>query len=94
MINDPEVTKKLRAAFTPIVGADALDTTTRTMGAEDVSAYMDDIPGMFFFVGAQDMTQDAYYGHHHPRFSIDEDALPLSVALLATAVAAYVLPEA
>ncbi len=94
VINDAEVTEKLRAAFIPIVGADGLDTTIRTMGAEDVSAFMDDIPGMYFFVGAQDLTQDAYYGHHHPRFSIDEDALPLSVALLATAVATYVLPEA
>jgi amidohydrolase len=54
---------------------------------------MIDIPGAYFFVGAQDMTQDAYYGHHHPKFSIDEDALPLAAALLSTAVAAYVLPE-
>ncbi len=93
VINDVGVTEKLRAAFLPIVGEEGMDTTVRTMGAEDVSAFMDDIPGMYFFVGAQDQTADAYYGHHHPRFSIDEDALALSVALLATAVASYVLPE-
>jgi amidohydrolase len=91
VINHPEVGAKLRGVFEPLVGADGLDMTVRTMGAEDVSLFMDDIPGMYFQVGAQDMTQDTYYGHHHPRFSIDEDALPLGVALLSSAVAAYVL---
>ncbi len=93
VINDPEVGAKLRPLFAEMLGADGLDLTARTMGAEDVSLFMNDIPGHYFFVGAQDMTADAYYGHHHPKFSIDENALPLAVALLSTAVAAYVLPE-
>ncbi len=91
--NHPEVSARLRDAFAPIIGAEAIDLGERTMGAEDVGLFMTDIPGAYFFVGAQDMTQEAYYGHHHPRFSIDENALPLAAALLSTAVAAYVLPE-
>jgi len=91
VVNNAEVGSKLRDVFEPMVRELKLDE--RTMGAEDVSAFMDDIPGMYFFVGAKDQTADAYYGHHHPRFNIDEDALPLSVALLSAAVAAYVLPE-
>jgi len=94
VVNHPEVGERLRTLFGQIDGVTKLDTTIRTMGAEDVSLFMDDIPGMYFFVGAQDMTADAYYGHHHPRFTIDEEALPLSVALLSSAVASYVLPEA
>lgn len=93
VINNPEVGAKLRRLFEPIVGEDSMDLSARTMGAEDVSAFMDDVPGMYFFLGAQDQTADAYYGHHHPRFTIDEDALPLGAALLSTAVASYVLPE-
>lgn len=93
VINHPEVGAKLRPLFAEMLGADNLDTTARTMGAEDVSLFMNDIPGFYFFVGAQDMTADAYYGHHHPKFSIDENSLPLAVALLSQAVAAYVLPE-
>ena len=91
--NHPEVSARLRDAFAPIIGAEAIDLGERTMGAEDVGLFMTDIPCAYFFVGAQDMTQEAYYGHHHPRFSIDENALPLAAALLSTAVAAYVLPE-
>jgi amidohydrolase len=93
VINNAEVGAKLRPLFAEMLGADNLDTTARTMGAEDVSLFMNDIPGFYFFVGAQDMTADAYYGHHHPKFSIDENSLPLAVALLSQAVAAYVLPE-
>jgi amidohydrolase len=91
--NHPAVASVLRDKFAPMIGADNIDLGERTMGAEDVGQFMIDIPGAYFFVGAQDMTQDAYYGHHHPKFSIDEDALPLAAALLSTAVAAYVLPE-
>ncbi len=93
VVNNPEVGQRLRASFAELVGETGLDTTVRTMGAEDVGLFMTDIPGMYFFVGAQDMTRDAYYAHHHPRFSIDERALPLAAGLLATAVAEYVLPE-
>lgn len=93
VINHAEVGAKLRPLFEQYVGAQGLDLNARTMGAEDVSLFMDDIPGMYFFVGAQDMTATTYYGHHHPRFTIDENALPLSVALLTSAVASYVLPE-
>ncbi|MFN8448488.1 MAG: M20 family metallopeptidase [Anaerolineae bacterium] len=91
--NDPDVSARLRALFAPIVGEQAFHLNERTMGSEDVGEFMGDIPGMYFFLGAKDQTRDAYYGHHHPRFSIDEDALPLGVALLSTAVASYVLPE-
>lgn len=93
VINHPEVTERMKQIFTPILGADALDPTTRTMGSEDVSEFMDDIPGLYFFLGAKDETADAYYGHHHPRFSIDENALPLGVELLSAAVAEYVIPK-
>ncbi|MFN8379219.1 MAG: M20 family metallopeptidase [Anaerolineae bacterium] len=93
VVNDPEVGRRLRARFAEVVGEDGLDTTIRTMGAEDVGLFMTGIPGMYFFVGAQDTTQTAYYAHHHPRFNVDEDALPLAAGLLATAVAEYVLPE-
>ncbi len=92
--NDPTISQRMRERFEQIEGVRSLDTTARTMGAEDVGFFMSEIPGMYFFVGAADQTAEAYYGHHHPRFSLDEDALPLGTALLASAVAAYVLPDA
>ncbi|MBI1278486.1 MAG: amidohydrolase [Anaerolineaceae bacterium] len=92
--NDPKITERTRAVLSQYVGEDGLLKDERTMGAEDVGFLMDDIPGMYFFVGASVPSPDGqYYGHHHPRFDFDENALPLSVALMASAVADYVIPS-
>lgn len=93
VINDATVGSKVREVFKSLDPSLNLDVSARTMGSEDVSEFMMDIPGTYFFVGAADQTQDSYYGHHHPRFSFDEDALPLGVTLLTSAIAAYVLPS-
>jgi amidohydrolase len=76
-----------------MVGADKYDLNARTMGGEDMAFFMDDIPGMYFFVGSANAERGLNYGHHHPRFDFDEDVLPLSVALLTAAVGEYVLPH-
>jgi amidohydrolase len=92
--NDPKITERTRGILREYVGDEGLVTDERTMGAEDVGYFMDDIPGMYFFVGASVPSPDGeYYGHHHPRFDFDENALPLGVALLASAVADYVIPS-
>jgi amidohydrolase len=93
VVNNPEVTGRMRELFRQFVGDAGLNTNERTMGAEDVGLFMDDIPGTYFFLGAAVPNQDAYYGHHHPRFDFDENALPLGVALLSAAVAEYVVPS-
>lgn len=90
--NNPVVAERVRTALGRIVSPDGFDYHERTMGAEDVGFFMDDIPGMYFFVGASVPDQKEYYGHHHPRFDFDEEALALSVALLSAAVAEYVIP--
>lgn len=94
VINHPDVAARLRGQFAQVDAIDTVNLSERTMGAEDVSLYMDDIPGAYFFLGAHDGTQTEYFGHHHPRFSFDERALTLGTRLLTNAVASYVLAEA
>jgi amidohydrolase len=94
VVNDPAVAERARGVFTRLVGENELDMSERTMGAEDVGLFMSDVPGMYFFVGANMASRETYYGHHHPRFDFDEAALPLGVALLTAVVADYVLPGA
>jgi len=45
------------------------------MGGDDFSAYLAEVPGCYFFVGAASEEAGATYPHHHPRFRIDERAL-------------------
>lgn len=93
VVNNAEVGAKLRARFAAVPGVDRLDESARTMGGEDMAFLMDDVPGFFFFVGSANSERGLDYGHHHPRFDFDEEALPLGAALLAAAVGEYVLPE-
>jgi amidohydrolase len=94
VVNDAGVVSRVRKAFHRVIPSDCLDEEFRTMASEDVSYMMDDIPGMYFFVGAVNPEIGTIYGHHHPRFNIDENVLPLAVALMSAAVAEYVMPGA
>lgn len=53
----------------------------RSMGGEDMSFYLQNVPGCFIFLGAHNEEKAACYNHHHPKFTIDEDALPMGVEL-------------
>ncbi|MCB2202502.1 amidohydrolase [bacterium] len=62
-----------------------IDNEYQTMGAEDFSFMMQDIPGCFMMVGSANPDGEETYGHHHPKFDIDEDCLPYAVAVMAEA---------
>jgi metal-dependent amidase/aminoacylase/carboxypeptidase family protein len=49
------------------------------MGGEDFSAFQQMAPGSFFMVGAGNQEKGIVYPHHHPRFTIDEEALPMGM---------------
>lgn len=93
VINDSDVFFRVNHAFRQL-GDVVQMRSVRTMVSEDVSYLMDDVPGLYFFVGAGNAARGITYGHHHPRFDIDEDVLPLAAGLLSRAIAEYVLPEA
>jgi amidohydrolase len=52
----------------------------RTMGGEDMAYFLREVPGCFFFLGSGGRPS-CDYTHHHPRFDLDERALPLGVEL-------------
>lgn len=56
-----------------------------TMGSEDMAFMMQDIPGCYFFIGSANAERGLNYPHHHPRFDIDESALPRAAALMTEA---------
>jgi len=91
VINNPNVSAKARETFKKLVPMEMMVMQEPTTGAEDMSYFMNDIPGMYFFVGSANDERGLNYGHHHPKFDFDEAVLPLSVALLASAVADYVI---
>jgi amidohydrolase len=81
-VNDPVAAALVRDVAKELVGADNIVTDERTMGAEDASFFLEAAPGAYVFVGAGNKAKGITEPHHSPRFQIDEDALPLSVALI------------
>lgn len=53
-----------------------------TMGAEDFSLYVNEIPGNFMFVGARNEEKGLVHLMHNPNFDFDEEALKIGTKIL------------
>lgn len=81
-VNDTAMAAIVRDLAVELVGAERVTSDHRTMGAEDASYFLQAAPGAYVFVGAGNEAKGMDEPHHSPRFQIDEDVLPLSVALV------------
>ncbi len=88
VVNDPQVTEVARRAAEAVLGPQQVHSGERTMGSEDAAFFMERVPGCFIFLGSTGPGQEAI-PHHNPRFTLDEQALPLGVAILTHAAASY-----
>ena len=91
VINDAEVAEVARAAADAVVGPENVLSDERTMGSEDAAFFMQEVPGCYLFLGSANAERGLDAPHHNPRFDIDEDVLPLGVAVLMHALAHYLL---
>lgn len=85
VINDLEVTTRVGESIRRTIPDATLDTDFQTMGSEDMSAILEQVPGCYFFVGSANAERGLNYGHHHPKFDVDEEVLPRCAALMAAA---------
>jgi amidohydrolase len=91
VINDPNVTQVVRQAAEAVLGSENISTGERTMGSEDASFFMQEIPGCYFFLGASNADKGFDFPHHNSCFDFDEQALALGVAILAQAASLYLM---
>ena len=81
-VNHPRMAELVRnAAQQTIETPLGLVPECQTMGGEDMSFFLQSVPGCYFFVGAANADRDLAYPHHHPRFNFDETALGTGVEL-------------
>jgi amidohydrolase len=78
-VNDPAMADLFIETARRLVGEENVEIETRTLGGEDMSVYLDKVPGCFFFVGSA--PEGLHRAHHSPRFDIDERALAVGVRL-------------
>ncbi|MDR3231488.1 MAG: amidohydrolase [Synergistaceae bacterium] len=73
VVNDREMTEKLRRAASDLLGADHVhEVEEPTMGAEDMAYFLEKVPGTFFY---HPSFREGGFPHHHPKFDIDESVL-------------------
>ncbi len=81
MVNDEHVSDVIREAAIDLLGKENVRKGTKTLGAEDFGSFMEHAPGAMFTLGVQKKGHEEY-PLHHPKFDLDERALPLGTAVL------------
>ncbi|HBF40068.1 MAG TPA: amidohydrolase [Firmicutes bacterium] len=84
LFNDSKVTAIVREAAGKVFGAVNVVEVPRVLLGEDFTSYSQAIPATFVSLGVASPHQENF-SLHHPRFDIDEKALPLGAAFLSLA---------
>ena len=85
LVNNDSMAARVQETAERVLSEADLDTKYQTMTAEDMAFIQERIPGCFFFVGSNDRARHLDYGHHHPKFDFNEEALIRGSALMAAA---------
>jgi amidohydrolase len=88
-VNDPGMTALVREAAVAALGEDAVVHPEQSMGGEDMSFFLREVPGCYFFVGSRNPAKGCVHPHHSAEFNLDEDALPLGVKVLVASTLRY-----
>ena len=87
VINDPKITELVRSVAVDLVETPlGVVPECQTMGGEDMSFFLQAVPGCYFFLGAANPDRSLAYPHHHPRFDFDEAALATGVEMFVRCV--------
>jgi len=81
VVNDEEVARVVEETARDLFGEEAVEAPSPSMGGEDFSAYQWAAATAFFLVGARNEEKGITHPNHHPRFDIDEDALPIGAKM-------------
>ena len=81
MINDEGVSDIIAQVGTDLLGSENVTPFHKTLGAEDFGEFMKHAPGAMYTIGTGGKPETEF-PLHHPRFDLDERALPIGTAML------------
>jgi len=88
-VNDEKIAQRVREIASKMLPGDQISTDERSVGSEDMSYILEQVPGCYILVGSANADQNLDAPHHHPRFDFDERALPKAAALLEACAISY-----
>ncbi|MGB2965312.1 MAG: amidohydrolase [Anaerolineales bacterium] len=83
MHNHPDVVALVKKVAGNLLGEDKINQPELDMGAEDFAFFLQKAPGAMFMLGCE--VEGDTRRHHDPRFDIDEDCMPIGVAIFTEA---------
>lgn len=87
VINDARMAELVRGVAEEVIETPVgVVPECQTMGGEDMSFFLQEVPGCYFFLGSANPAKDLAYPHHHPRFDFDETALAMGVEIFVRCV--------
>ena len=87
-VNDGRMAELMGEAAAEVVGRDKVVSGVRTMGGEDMSFFLAQVPGAFAFVGSAPVGAKGS-PHHSPTFDIEEESLVIGAELLTLTAVRY-----
>ena len=93
-VNDPKMAQLVQSIANEVIETPmGVVPECQTMGGEDMSFFLQQVPGCYFFVGSANQERDLAYPHHHPRFDFDESALGTGVEMFVRCVEKFLSKE-
>jgi amidohydrolase len=87
--NDAEMVELIERSARTIIGDSNVQRLGGWSAADDFGFYSEKRPAVYFRLGVRNEAKGAAYPLHHPKFQIDEDALPIGVSTLVMAARGF-----
>lgn len=85
VVNAPEMVAIVQQAGAEVVGRDNVLNAPGWTAADDFAFYSEKCPSVYFRLGIRNEAMEAIYPLHHPKFRVDETALPKGAMTLSAA---------
>jgi amidohydrolase len=87
VINDHYLTELVESVAMEVIETPfGIVPQCQTMGGEDMSFFLQEIPGCYFFLGSANKSKGLNFPHHHPHFDFDESVLCMGVEIFVRCV--------
>ena len=87
--NDAEMVALVEGAARQVCGKDGVKRLPGWSAADDFGFYSEKRPSVYFRLGVRNEAKGASYPLHHPKFTIDEDAISIGAETLTGTVLAF-----
>jgi amidohydrolase len=93
VVNDKELTRIVVDSAAEKFGPENVLNAPGWTAADDFGFYSEKRPSVYFRLGIRNETMDAVYPLHHPKFRVDEAALPVGAVTLAAAATRFLATD-